>query len=149
MGMLCPSPEKICFFWLKYTMSILTPFLPSLAIPPSPLNTPNTKNAPYQRFFVFGWFISTLKPLSPALVGMFVVSSRLKHQNMENMCCIACFSCSMASLPHPSARTRKLCTCRHNFHVQALHYPRHKNATPVSCSSCLECPPPFPPPSTT
>ena len=152
-------PRKGTFFLVKVNYVILTPSLPSLAIPPSPLNTPNTKNAPHRR--VFHVQLVHLHPETPSSSQ----TPPLEHQNMKNTCWITCFSCSMASFPHPSAQTRKSCQHGHNFRVQALHYPRHKNATLVlSLHPFLHPPPPrhknatpascfrvwgIPPPSTT
>ena len=92
MGTSCPSPEKVRFFWLKYTMFILTPSLPSLAVPcgvPSSRTPEHEKHAPHRVFFVFYGFTSP--PLRP---------------NTKIMPMSARFACSGTSLSQ-TRRTRQ------------------------------------------
>ena len=63
-GHVVPIPRKGMFFWVKVNYVHTNTSLLSLAIPPS---TPQTqKMRPTSAFFVFGWFVSTPQPLSPA-----------------------------------------------------------------------------------
>ncbi len=57
-------PRKGTFFIYFSQSKVLTPSLPSLAVPPSPFDTPNMKNAPVGR--VFRVWLVRLHPEPPS-----------------------------------------------------------------------------------